>query len=81
MKLSIGYPAADDEQRLLQSAIDGPHDPFELSEPILKDYATGADCHQGLQAYLTYYCHERPHQSLANQTPWHAFQTPRRRPR
>jgi putative transposase len=47
----------------------------------LKDYATGADCHQGLQAYLTYYCHERPHQSLANQTPWHAFQTTRRRPR
>lgn len=45
----------------------------------LKDYATGADCHQGLQAYLTYYCHERPHQSLSNQTPWHAFQTTRRR--
>ena len=47
----------------------------------LKDYATGADCHQGLQAYLTYYCHERPHQSLANQTPWHAYQTTRRRRR
>ena len=47
----------------------------------LKDYATGADCHQGLKAYLMYYCHERPHQSLANQTPWHAFQTTRRRPR
>jgi len=47
----------------------------------LKEYATGADCHQGLKAYFTYYCHERPHQGLSNQTPWHAFQTGRTHPR
>ena len=47
----------------------------------LKDYATGADCHQGLKAYFMYYCHERPHQGLSNQTPWHAFQTGRIKPR
>lgn len=47
----------------------------------LKEYATGADCHQGLKAYFTYYCHERPHQGLSNQTPWHAFQTGRTNPR
>lgn len=41
MKLSIGYPAADDEQRLLQSAIDGPADPFELPEPILSEEELG----------------------------------------
>ncbi len=35
----------------------------------LKDDVTGADCHPGLLAYLTYDCHEGPHQSLANQTP------------
>lgn len=46
----------------------------------LKEYATGADCHQGLKAYFTYYCHERPHQGLSNQTPWHAFQTGRTNP-
>jgi putative transposase len=47
----------------------------------LKEYATGADCHQGLKAYFTYYCHERPHQGLSNQTPWHAFRTGRTQPR
>jgi MoxR-like ATPase len=41
MKLSIGYPAADDEQRLLQSAIDGPASPFELDEPILPNATLG----------------------------------------
>ncbi|MBI1348008.1 IS3 family transposase [bacterium] len=35
----------------------------------LKEYATGADCHRGLKAYFTYYCHERPHQGLSNQPP------------
>jgi len=44
----------------------------------LKEYTSGADCHQGLQAYFQYYCHERPHQSLSNRTPWHAYQTARR---
>ena len=47
----------------------------------LKEYTSGADCHQGLQAYFQYYCHERPHQSLSNRTPWHAYQTARRPPR
>ncbi len=41
MKLSIGYPAAEDEQRLLQSAIDGPQDPFDLPEPILSEDELG----------------------------------------
>ena len=25
----------------------------------IKEYASGADCHQRLQAYFQYYCHER----------------------
>lgn len=41
MKLSIGYPAADDEQRLLQAAIEGPADPLELAEPILSEDELG----------------------------------------
>ena len=44
----------------------------------VKDYATGADCHQGLTKYFRYYGHERPHTSLSNQTPWEAYQSPRR---
>ena len=44
----------------------------------LKAYATGTDCHDGLKDYFRYYCHERPHQSLANRTPWQAYKTPRR---
>ena len=44
----------------------------------VKDYATGADCHQGLKKYFHYYCHERPHTSLGHQTPWEAYQTPHR---
>ena len=44
----------------------------------IKDYAMGTDCHQGLMNYLKYYNHERPHSSLANQTPWEAYRSPRR---
>lgn len=44
----------------------------------LKEYTTGADCHEGLKEYFHYYSHERPHQGLANQTPWKAFKTSRR---
>jgi putative transposase len=44
----------------------------------LKAYATGTDCHNGLKDYFHYYCHERPHQSLANRTPWQAYKPPRR---
>jgi putative transposase len=47
----------------------------------LKEYTTGADCYEGLKAYFNYYCHERPHQGLANQTPWQAFRNARRAPR
>lgn len=36
----------------------------------LKEYATGTDCQQGLRSYFQFYCHERPHQSLDNRTPW-----------
>ena len=43
----------------------------------VKDYATGADCDQGLTKYFHYYNHDRPHTSLANQTPWEAYQSPR----
>lgn len=44
----------------------------------LMDYATGADCHEGLQAYFQYYSHERRHQGLSKQTPWQAYQSTRR---
>jgi putative transposase len=36
----------------------------------LKEYASGADCQKGLRSYFTFYCHERPHQSLDYRTPW-----------
>jgi putative transposase len=35
----------------------------------LHDYATGIECHAGLASYLTFYCEERPHQSLDYRTP------------
>ena len=44
----------------------------------IKDYATGADCHQGLKSYFKYYNHDRPHSSLGHQTPWEAYHPPRR---
>ena len=47
----------------------------------LKEYATGTDCHEGLTAYFNYYCHERPHQGLANRTPWETYRSTRRSPR
>jgi putative transposase len=47
----------------------------------LMDYATGADCHVGLESYFHYYGHERRHQGLSKQTPWQAYQTARRVPR
>ena len=47
----------------------------------LKEYTSGADCHPGLQAYFQYDRHDRPHQSLSNRTPGHAYQTARRPPR
>lgn len=42
----------------------------KYEEIYLKRYETGADCQKGLAQYFKFYCHERPHQSLANRTPW-----------
>jgi putative transposase len=42
---------------------------LKYEEVYLKDYATGAECHAGLKAYLRFYCDERPHQALNNWTP------------
>jgi putative transposase len=41
----------------------------KYEDVYLKDYATGAECHVGLGAYLRFYCAERPHQALAYRTP------------
>jgi putative transposase len=41
----------------------------KYEEIYLKDYATGAECHGGLKSYLSFYCEERPHQSLDYRTP------------
>jgi putative transposase len=41
----------------------------KYEEVYLHDYATGAECHAGLSAYLKFYCAERPHQSLEYRTP------------
>jgi putative transposase len=41
----------------------------KYEEVYLHDYATGAECHAGLRAYLKFYCEERLHQSLDYRTP------------
>ena len=41
----------------------------KYEEIYLKDYADGADCHAGLEAYFPFYNQERFHQSLGYQTP------------
>jgi Integrase core domain len=45
----------------------------------LKEYRSGAVCHQGLKEYFNCYFHERPHQALGNQAPWQAFRPSLRR--
>ena len=45
----------------------------KYEEVYLKEYASGAECYQGLGTYLDYYDHERRHQSLARRTPWEAY--------
>jgi len=45
----------------------------KYEEVYLHDYATGAECHAGLSAYLRFYCEERPHQSLDYRTPAEAY--------
>lgn len=41
----------------------------KYEEVYIKDYATLADAHAGLAAYIAYYNTQRPHQALAYQTP------------
>jgi putative transposase len=41
----------------------------KYEDVYLKEYASVTALHQGLQAYFDLYNHERPHQSLAYQTP------------
>ena len=39
----------------------------------LKDYETVPELRHGLEDYFTFYCYERPHQSLDNRTPWEVY--------
>jgi putative transposase len=39
----------------------------------LKDYETVPELRRGLGDYFTFYCYERPHQSLDNRTPWEVY--------
>src|SRR5262249_20720228 len=43
------------------------------TEVYLKDYASGAECHAGLAAYLKFYCEERPNQALSYRTPLEVY--------
>jgi putative transposase len=48
----------------------------------LKDYETVPELRHGLENYFTFYCYERPHQSLDNRTPWEVYRevlTPKER--
>ena len=45
----------------------------KYEEVYLKDYASGAECHAGLAAYLKFYCEERPHQALDYRTPGEVY--------
>jgi putative transposase len=49
----------------------------KYEEVYLKDYATGAECHAGLAAYLKFYCEERPHQALGYRTPVEVYREDR----
>lgn len=49
----------------------------KYEEVYLKEYATGADCHEGLGAYLEYYDRKRRHQSLDRRTPWEVYRPKR----
>jgi putative transposase len=41
----------------------------KYEDVYLKEYPTWASLTEGLTSYFTFYCHERPHQSLGNKTP------------
>jgi putative transposase len=45
----------------------------KYEDVYLKHYATGAECHAGLKSFLTFYCEERPHQSLDYRTPTEVY--------
>jgi putative transposase len=45
----------------------------KYEDVYVKDYASGAECHAGLAAYLKFYCEERPHQALSYQTPLEVY--------
>ena len=47
----------------------------KYEEVYLKEYASGADCHQGLSEYFQYYGRERRHQSLGRRTPWETYRS------
>ncbi len=46
----------------------------KYEEIYLKDYADGADCHTGIEAYFPFYNDERFHQALDYQTPAAVYQ-------
>jgi putative transposase len=46
---------------------------LKYEEVYLKEYRSGADCYQGLKAYVQYYGHQRRHQSLEHRTPWEVY--------
>ena len=41
----------------------------KYEDVYLKEYPTWESLTEGLESYFTFYCHERPHQSLGNRTP------------
>jgi putative transposase len=41
----------------------------KYEDVYLKEYPTWESLTAGLRSYFTFYCHERPHQSLGNRTP------------
>ena len=41
----------------------------KYEEIYLHEHATAASLAAGLEAYFSYYCHQRPHQALGNRTP------------
>lgn len=53
----------------------------KYEEIYLKEYATGADCYEGLKSYFRYYGHERRHQSLNRRTPWEVYRPSRSKSR
>jgi putative transposase len=51
----------------------------KYEEVYLKEYQEVADCRKGLGGYFPFYNRERPHQHLANCTPWEVYRGKNRR--